>query len=133
VIRAIRALLLICCLSAVVAAAMFARTFNSLEAAERARLPVVSATIVEDVNGVKDPVTLKALCVDLAKGVKAESMEREARYRSFLSLARQVAKWGLGLQCRLCCRAACSLAYSGKSSHGAAQINHARMTADRSC
>jgi len=88
--------LLICCLSAVVAAAIFARTFNSLEAAERARLPVVSATIVEDVNGVKDPVTLKALCVDLAKGVKAESMEREARYRSFLSLARQVAKWGLG-------------------------------------
>jgi hypothetical protein len=96
VIRAIRALLLICCLSAVVAAAMFARTFNSLEAAERAILPVVSATIVDDINGVQDPLTLKALCVDLAKGVKAESMEREARYRSFLSLTRHVAKWALG-------------------------------------
>ncbi len=68
-----------------------------LEVAEVIRLPVGLTHLVEDVQSVQDPVTLKAFCVDLAKGIKAEREREEKSFQRFASFSRRIAKWALGL------------------------------------
>lgn len=87
-IKAVRALLLTCCIVALISAIFAGNSWVGLRKSEATRLPIVPATIVEDVGNVTDPLKLKALCVALAGAIKDEASEREARYRGFTDIAR---------------------------------------------
>jgi hypothetical protein len=78
-IKAVRALLLTCCIVALISAIFAGNSWVGLRKSEATRLPIVPATIVEDVGSVTDTSKLKALCVALAGAIKDEASEREAR------------------------------------------------------
>lgn len=52
------------------------------------RLPIVPATIVEDVGSVTNPSKLKALCIALAGAIKEDASDRENRDRDFTEVAK---------------------------------------------
>jgi hypothetical protein len=87
-IKAVRALLLTCCIVALISAIFAGNSWVGLRKSEATRLPIVPVTIVEDVGSVTDTSKLKALCVALAGAIKDEASEREARYRGFTDMAR---------------------------------------------
>ncbi|RYE02217.1 MAG: hypothetical protein EOP50_00595 [Sphingobacteriales bacterium] len=87
-ITAVRVFLMVCCLSAVIATIIAGNSWVGLRSMDATRLPIVPATIVEDVGSVTNPSKLKALCIALAGAIKEDASDRENRDRDFTEVAK---------------------------------------------